>query len=510
MTNSLHQEPERDQFKTESPIRAFTSWTVQGRYALGKGFRPSLAHVIPYLNAMESKEGWQIVQVLEADTQTPSFLFRQSYVVPDDVLIERLRGDDGFKQQVRDWLNGEEPYDDPKLPGFEEAGWRMDRARAMSDSMTMERTEIDGQLAFKIGIDPEKRHHTLARWTANIEMLKKAMFGMKRDVLKKFLDKEMVLDRAMYWETASVASVLRLIDRLEYWDHITLADCITEAELGKVLGRKFHRNDPALMACTTDIYKAMADMLYQDQPLGETYVPAAERFTDDVDPASRDPIYSEACKLIGRGWTEKASMRDLEGHSKSCNSRATGFFKDCSCDYQRPVGKAPELGMGYSRKSTPAEQEKAYEIAREMDEEEKAFNDDPINPKHYGGTACAEIGELLSANSYQVLKYNWRLGEKDNPCIEIGKSIWYLEREIALIHEGHTFIPGDERLPDHTFFDLRLEGRSEHTVKVARSLISWNRYGNPETLKLLLRVLQNKLDSFNGCEDWDRGRGFAI
>lgn len=317
MTDSLHQEPERDQFKSESPIRAFTNWTVQGRYALGKGFRPSLAHVIPYLNAMEAKEGWQIVQVLEADTQTPSFLFRQSYVVPDDVLIERLRGDDGFKQQVRDLLC-------PVMPEIAERTY-----------------EVRG----KITLD---------------------------DVDAFLKDQGFVL-------AAHPDGCLRLY-----------------------------------------------------QPENHTY--PSPIFSDDVDPASRDPL-------------------------------------------------SPVEAIG---------------------------GDDPINSKHYGGTACAEIGELLSANSYQVLKYNWRLGEKDNPCIEIGKSIWYLEREIALIHEGHTFIPGDERLPDHTFFDLRLEGRSEHTVKVARSLISWNRYGNPETLKLLLRVLQNKLDSFNGCEDWDRGRGFAI
>jgi hypothetical protein len=58
--------------------------------------------------------------------------------------------------------------------------------------------------------------------------------------------------------------------------------------------------------------------------------------------------------------------------------------------------------------------------------------DDPINPRHYGGTACAEIGERLTANCYQILKYVWRLGEKDDPCIELGKAIWYLDREINL------------------------------------------------------------------------------
>lgn len=62
--------------------------------------------------------------------------------------------------------------------------------------------------------------------------------------------------------------------------------------------------------------------------------------------------------------------------------------------------------------------------------------DDPINPKHYAGTACAQIGERLTGNSYQVLKYNWRLGKKDTATIEVGKSIWYLDREIELAYAG--------------------------------------------------------------------------
>jgi hypothetical protein len=72
----LHEEPKKDGFTHETPIRAFTTWIVDGQYALGKGFRPSLQHLVPYLNAMEGKEGWRLLQVLEAGTQTPSFLFR--------------------------------------------------------------------------------------------------------------------------------------------------------------------------------------------------------------------------------------------------------------------------------------------------------------------------------------------------------------------------------------------------------------------------------------------------
>jgi hypothetical protein len=74
---TLYTEPKPDGFQHESPIRAFTDWTVNGRYAIGKGFRPSLAHLTVYLDAMESKEGWQLVQILEAASRSPSMLFRR-------------------------------------------------------------------------------------------------------------------------------------------------------------------------------------------------------------------------------------------------------------------------------------------------------------------------------------------------------------------------------------------------------------------------------------------------
>lgn len=74
---TLYTEPKPDGFKHESPIRAFTDWTVNGRYAIGKGFRPSLAHLTVYLDAMEMRENWQLVQILEASTSSPSMLFRR-------------------------------------------------------------------------------------------------------------------------------------------------------------------------------------------------------------------------------------------------------------------------------------------------------------------------------------------------------------------------------------------------------------------------------------------------
>lgn len=78
MTDSLHVQPEPDGFTHESPIRAFTDWTVNGPYAIGKGFRPSLQHLTVYLDAMERLEGWALLQILEAASGSPSFVFRRS------------------------------------------------------------------------------------------------------------------------------------------------------------------------------------------------------------------------------------------------------------------------------------------------------------------------------------------------------------------------------------------------------------------------------------------------
>ena len=74
---TLYTSPQPDRFSTESPIRAFTDWKVDGLYALGKGFRPSMRHVTVYLDAMHRKEGWVLVQILEASSGSPSFLFRR-------------------------------------------------------------------------------------------------------------------------------------------------------------------------------------------------------------------------------------------------------------------------------------------------------------------------------------------------------------------------------------------------------------------------------------------------
>lgn len=87
----LHAQPEPDGFTHESPIRAFTDWTVNGRYAIGKGFRPSLQHLTVYLDAMERLEGWALLQILEAASGSPSFVFRK---------VEQAAFDESFYRKI--------------------------------------------------------------------------------------------------------------------------------------------------------------------------------------------------------------------------------------------------------------------------------------------------------------------------------------------------------------------------------------------------------------------------
>lgn len=120
---------------------------------------------------------------------------------------------------------------------------------------------------------------------------------------------------------------------------------------------------------------------------------------------------------------------------------------------------------------------------------------DPINPAHYAGTACAQIGERLTGNSYQVLKYNWRLGKKDEPLVEVRKSLWYLDREILIASQG--FEPMLAIPPDDFFYDL-LVGVEDSVVNIAWQLINWNRHGDKVTLDHLRADLVNLEEHISG------------
>jgi len=76
--SGLFEAKQPDGFQHESPIRAFTTFDVDGAYAIGKGFRPSIKHLPTYLNAMQTKEGWILVQILFGDSD-PTMVFRKFF-----------------------------------------------------------------------------------------------------------------------------------------------------------------------------------------------------------------------------------------------------------------------------------------------------------------------------------------------------------------------------------------------------------------------------------------------
>lgn len=121
---------------------------------------------------------------------------------------------------------------------------------------------------------------------------------------------------------------------------------------------------------------------------------------------------------------------------------------------------------------------------------------DAINPKHYDGRACADIGERLSANGYQVLKYVWRLGKKDDPVQELGKAIWYGESEVVLLghHEGRktSFIrPNIVGLDDpDAFLEDRIADQPEFTQNIARML--WSGYGARKMVAIVEAIQEHR------------------
>jgi hypothetical protein len=141
----------------------------------------------------------------------------------------------------------------------------------------------------------------------------------------------------------------------------------------------------------------------------------------------------------------------------------------------------------------------------EVGEPFEPVKDDPINPRHYGGTACAEIGERLTANCYQVLKYCWRLGEKDDPVQELGKAIWYAAREKLLgpaRSRGSAPLPGMKQ-------DFVLERTADNPWRREIAMMLWEMcygFGTPPhwhcAADELIRVLQEKKREMT-----PRGRG---
>lgn len=438
---SLTSDKKLDQFETESPIRAFATFDVAGQYAVGKGFRPSLQHLPMYLDAMLRKEGWQLVQIIEADA--PTMIFMRGHV---GYRIANLAGkpDTKFEADVKRFLNtGAETMNKEEF------------AKTFTMTFTGQMTPKEIALA----IDMKMNYRVIA-------------------TLPDGMTYEQVNPHLRFFTMVAANN-----------DHGV-----------QTLTLK-HINPPARSGGSEYPHIREDDIHYigrlYDHPLIMHGHPPKE-------------VVREARQFLSEKLLPKGVMPELAG---------------------RVTGKSPVLGMPYAEhmKVNPDE---AYTVMagklKDMPEDSVLREvwaesiptkpmttaaqslddaDDPVNPKHYNGTACAELGERMTANSYQVLKYNWRLGEKDDELVELDKSLWYLKREMQLLPR----VPAED-YPDHRWVEKRLEEtKSVHAAAVAAKLVSWNRYGKLETLKLLRTLLESKraqIVACRACGDCpDRGRG---
>lgn len=356
MDDSMFTEAKRDNFATESPIRAFTSFEVDGRFAVGKGFRPSLAHLPRYLNAMYDKEGWKLLQILEATN--PTMLFFQVSGTKIALKTETF---------------------DPVMPEL----------RAKQKDWTQRGSDAP---------IPDDHWCTAAEY-----VIRRMIAGPEahveaavRDFNKRFRPR---------------------VDSVQI-SHKTLAQQIQFITSGNIVRIKQ----------LIDGYRDMVRL---------------------------DLVEAERVRSI-----RTKDVRD------------------------------PDAPNGIRVEPLPTEI--------------KPVND-PINPKHYNGRECADIGERLTANGYQILKYCWRLGKKDDPCQELGKALWYLDSEEQLCISArypHNMMPNTRGLKDpEKFFQERVEQQPEFTQIVASFL--WDGYDRNTLHKLRAIIEEHKAHL-------DCGRGLAI
>lgn len=413
MAKGLHENPERDGFRSESPIRAFTTWVTQGNYALGKGFRPSLQHMIPYMDALDRVENWKLLQVLESATLTPSFLFHREPEMSFDELDHWLKNK-GFvlAADPDGCVRLYEPldYQRQKIEPITRAHTAMSRAAEALDA------EPDTNVAEKVACG-----------------LRQLAQQMQREI------------RQRTWPNTRKNQFYTFCDRINGHAY-ELEDSVPEAE------------------------RIMPRPTIELDGFGEPHVPTPTYDTSQRDYGDENPEPRPDAIPSGIYWsTENDNFYSSVTHQ----GQGTDFYDEW---YERRAEFPGDPRMQPAI-STP---------------------DDPVNPKHYGGTACAEIGERMTANSYQVLKYNWRLGEKDDPVIELGKAIWYLDREIVLYRAGGVAFPGGD-MPKHSWLDHRLKGRSAYVKNVAHLLYSWNRYENLTSLQALRTILLDKKAEHEVC-----------
>ncbi len=616
MSSPLYADPKLDEFKTESPLLAFSEYDTCGPYLIAKGFRPSLKHLTRYLEAMENKEGWRLLQILEADTGVPTLVFRSRnrmdtpislgwatddstgrlteitvhYNGEDVRLVPDYRDGDIF---VVEYLNNDSqtvvrsPVERWPQWAQELAGYRPGDPDA-SAAEAMEKTEqaeaMDWTITVK-GLNSEAVPWNRAQWHGKPEDLMDRLRLGDRTTAQKFLtNEEHYVSMSEFYRKASVASVLRLINHFDAWDEVSLAEIISDDELYRAIGhvntkaRHYCKPEvtsgdpilPAIVQNPADVLERRAEQVADELGIDvcrESFAIAREHLDDVIDPcyAFLDDQKEEAARYVIERVYPNAEFREGIVHEfkkRFLNPESTPLPPHHRLDAQlqfviggdidivvirnylasfmtmkenkikfesgtpEPIPAAvywsPEHGnfynihthAGMGRGFYNAWRHRANEFKRDPRIVRVVTADglgfppdgtplaDPVNPKHYDGRACADIGERLSANGYQILKYCWRLGKKDDPCQELGKALWYLDSEMAFI--GTKGVPNRVQtnfrgLKDPSgFLQDRLSDQPQFTKSVAAAL--WNGYDarDLDILKMFIAEHKTTLDCGHG------------
>ena len=427
MSDSLFTEPQRDEFTSESPIRAFTTWAEHGVYAVGKGFRPSVQHLGSYLDAMECKENWRTLQVLDAGNGL-TILFRRAGVkimpspfaksvgepirtLEETITIiaenlgtspERMMEDFILRGAAR---TEDEPYvNEERMARFTEAAEKIDAAEKIADKM-----------------DELPRYH-LKLYGFNAEKIRRLMDQSTKDIFEVIIGENKSLDD---------------LDLSEGW-----------------IFTGWKENNVAVFERT--------------RPAVAPYQPDREY-----------SLYDTKC-LLPEGWEAEEPqpvVRFGEG-----SGPATLEWSKPAHKHQKPAVQAVKV----------------------------VIQDDPVNPKHYAGRACADIGEHLSANSYQVLKYCWRLGKKDEALVELGKSLWYLDSERSnpmLRLQPRDLWPMGGRAKWFNFCAERTVGQSPLVQNLVNALSRWSFDADSRYLQVAKDAIEGERDRLIKA---DCGSGLAI
>lgn len=555
-------EPKKlDNFTTESPIRAFTDFQIAGVYAIGKGFRPSLAHLARYLDALESKEGWSMMQVIlpQNDTTDPTILFHKMGrgTRPADLTMgdfdEWMRGQ-GFSL-VADSTGDLRLYR-PEVPsnpytafvaslkGDDEQGtwahpdstipipdrFKHDALRFIASERGMNAVQLikDFDLHFKPRknirqrshrtfydqvmfvmprIQPDELTRLMIRFRASMTPKRvvgkspalampygiSALHGEIKDmdpndaILKAFEQPDfgaphdepvLMLVKSNFGREHEVSGMYK--DH-QWWVITRMGHPMRIETLRGVPLKWRERPQHDWTVCVEPI----PELVYWNGEAGNFYGMVSRRGQGQTFFDKWWPRYAEFPTSPADEETSAVTL-------VTCDLCKDPIDPDC------PIQVCPHMKIAMTSGGT----------ALPVTSVPGSVLDDPLNPKHYAGRECADIGERLSANGYQILKYCWRLGKKDDACQELGKAQWYGDSERSLlitmesVYNDKAQMPFVKDLADPVaFLEDRIDGQDEFVKSVARML--WSGY-NLRKLQCIMEVISERKFHLE-C-----GRGLAI